>query len=136
MTYKRQLLAVPRSGIYTCYFLSFRKGKQAHSLCLCLCRVSSPFVVPNQNSEDLLTLEANTVVLYCNSFSAPEQRFTGAATTGGREKLPFRATPKKNCTALEEGCQDRKELPQKVQHLVCCGMTGQTGVIGPGDIRR
>jgi len=93
---------------------------------------------PNQGSEELLTLEADAVALCCNSSSSlqPEQCFTGAATIGGKQKLPLRATPRKKTTAIGKDGQDRKEFPQKVQHVACCGTTAQRGVIGPGDITR
>lgn len=93
---------------------------------------------PNQSSEELLTLEANTVALCCNSSSSlqPEQCFTAAAATGGKEKLRLRATPRKMNMTREDSFQDRKALLQKAQHLASCGRTGQRGVIGPGNIRR
>lgn len=131
--HERQLLAVLSSDIYTCYLLSFHKGKNVNRSCPCLCTVPSPFVAQvypsNHSSEGLLTLEANTVALCCNSFSSlqPEQCFTGAATTGEKEILPLRMPLGKTSMTMEEGCQDRKELLQKVQHLACCAMAGQRG---------
>lgn len=71
--------------------------------------------VPNQSSEELHILEANTVALCSNSTSSPqpEQYFTGVATRGGKEKLPLKATPGKKSTATEKDWQDRKIVSPK-----------------------